>query len=184
VEYAINDEKAAKAAAAEANSRAVRDQAAYDRNALSAAELSASLAAKDKFAFDYRVKGTAVKLARNDFAQAVFLFILRAAGPKGEEAQRSIELFKALVVVRERQSKVAYALDDEKAAKAAAAEATSRAARDQAAYDRNALSAAELSAALAAKDKFHYDYLVKGSAVRIARIDLEQARIVFNQKAR
>jgi hypothetical protein len=178
LQYAIDDEKAAKAAAEEAKSRALRDQQAYDAKTLTAAELSASLAVKERFFYDYLAKGTATKLARHGLQQALLVNV----HPRSVQDLRLIELFKVLAVVQEKQHELEYALNDEKAAKAAAHEAQARAARDQAAYDAKALSAAELGASLAAKEKFYFEHLKKGTEVRVARTHLERAKQSLNPK--
>jgi WD40 repeat protein len=100
---------------------------------------------------------------------------------RSEQILGMIDCSKAMATMQEKRDKIQYAYDDEKAAKAAAAEAKARATRDQAAYDKGALSAAELSASIAAREKFHYDFLVKGSAIKVARSDLDQAKIFFHQ---
>jgi WD40 repeat protein len=74
IEYALNDEQSALAAANEAKSRYDRDKALYDRGGAAAADLSASYAAFVKFRADHLVKISAVKIARNELLQARTLY--------------------------------------------------------------------------------------------------------------
>lgn len=98
-----------------------------------------------------------------------------------EQIVGMIDTSKALATLQEKRTKIEYATEDERSAKAAADEARSRAERDKALFDKNGLSPAELSASVAAKEKFFYDFLAKGVAIKSARDDLVQARIYYNQ---
>lgn len=98
-----------------------------------------------------------------------------------DEVIGMIDCAKALATLMEKQGKIDQAINDEKSAKAAADEASSRYVRDKSAYDKGGLSPAELSASAAAKEKFYYDHLAKGDAVKLARTDLVQAKIFYAQ---
>jgi WD40 repeat protein len=74
IEYAIYDEKAAKAAADEALSRYERDLVLSRTGGIAPAELSASRAARDKFKNDHMVKVKQIDIAKNELDQAKTLF--------------------------------------------------------------------------------------------------------------
>jgi WD40 repeat protein len=98
-----------------------------------------------------------------------------------EQIVGMIDTSKALATLQEKRTKIEYAIKDELAAKAAADEARTRAERDKALYDKGGLAAAELSASYAAEAKFKYDYLAKSEGIKVAREDLVQAKIFYNQ---
>jgi WD40 repeat protein len=97
-----------------------------------------------------------------------------------EEVVGLIDCSKAIGALEEKQLKILYAEQDAKAAKAAADEAKSRYDRDKITFDKGGLAAAELSASLAAREKFFYDHLVKKEAIKIAENELVQARVYYS----
>jgi hypothetical protein len=181
LDYAMKDEMAAKASADEAKSRAERDKVLYDKGGLAAAELSASYAAKEKFIYDYLAKGTAAKLARHDFLQTRTLFSMNARVKNGELTLSSIEIFKALAAVREKQLKLEYTNHNRNATKAAAEEAASHLEYDRRLYDKNCITPSQFSASLLAMQTRHCDYLIQGFAIQTARNELRRATIDFAQ---
>lgn len=96
-----------------------------------------------------------------------------------DEVIGMIEFATALEASREKQYKIESAINDEKSAKAAAQEADSRYLREKDLMSRGASSAAELSAARAAAEKFKYDHLVKAAGIKIAKNELDQAKTLF-----
>jgi WD40 repeat protein len=76
IQGSIHEKGSADAAANEARSRWLRDKDLFGRGGLSAAELSASEAAKDKYKFDADVKTDAIDLAKNELAAAKTLYSL------------------------------------------------------------------------------------------------------------
>jgi hypothetical protein len=78
---------------------------------------------------------------------------IRVAESKLRDAEMS--LYRTRMQILE---KVAMLYHESRAAKAAADEARARSERDKQIYDKNGLSAAELSASYAAMEKFKYDY--------------------------
>jgi WD40 repeat protein len=100
---------------------------------------------------------------------------------RSDEVIGMVDCSKALALINEKEVGIRLALNDEKSAKAAADEAASRYVRDLGLSTKGGISAAELSASLAAKEKFYYDYKAKGDAVDKAKEDLKQAQILYNQ---
>ena len=96
-----------------------------------------------------------------------------------DEVIGMIECSAALEAIREKEHKIEYAGYDAKSAKAAAKEASSRYDREKELAARGASSAAELSAAFAAAEKFMYDHFVKVSGTKIAKNELDQAKTLY-----
>ena len=177
VEYAMNDEMAAKAAADEAYSRMERDKILFHKDGISTLELSASYSAKERFFCNYIAKGTVVKLAHHDLQQARTLFIMNAREKNGELAPGSIELFKALTALREKELDLEYASFNRNAARAATDEAASYLECDRRMYDKNCITVSQFGSSLLALQTRRCDCLIKGFAMEIARNELNRARI-------
>jgi WD40 repeat protein len=99
---------------------------------------------------------------------------------KSDDLVGMVECSKALALIKEKQIKIKASTNDEKSAKAAADEAASRYIRDYRLSLTGGISAAELSASLAAKEKFHYDWKAKSDAVEAAQQELQQAELLYS----
>ncbi len=92
-----------------------------------------------------------------------------------------LEFSAAQEAITEKQAKIEMAMHDERSAHAAADEADSRYQREKTLAAKGGSSAAELSAAGAAAEKFRYDHLAKASAIKVAKNELDQAKTLFHK---